>query len=72
MYIVYVYIYIYLYMYAYDIQSYCVCVCEDVREGMMEKKKTHLRGSSLYYVYHYISPGQGDCRELKLKSTRGK
>jgi len=50
----------------------CLYVCEDVREGMMErKKKTHLRGS-LYYVYHYISPGQGDCRELKLKFTCGK
>lgn len=32
-------VYIYIYMYAYDIQSYCVCVCEDVREGMMERKK---------------------------------
>lgn len=48
------------------IQYNIVCVC------VVERKNTHLRGCSLYYVYYYISPGQGDCRELKLKSTRGK
>lgn len=39
-YVFYMYI-VFIYMNACDVQSYCVCVCvcEDVREGMMERKK---------------------------------
>lgn len=61
MYIVYVCVYIYnIYMYACDVQSYCVCVCEDVREGMMERKKRPIYVVVVYIMYTIIFPrGKG-------------
>lgn len=76
--VTYIYISVYIYIkkiYIYICMMYnhivCVCLCEDVilKGWLKEKKYPFTWYSGLYYVYYYISPGQEDCREVKLKST---